>query len=126
MEEVRKKDYKGHNGLENVEDPLRMLCSQFKSIPYPSGIPVDVWLRVAQMKHLLELKKMDLSAKKMEEERNRERRNSFTKDILDPLNSILPIVSDAVGRHRTLSESEFSIVISGISDIVQSFIKNIL
>jgi len=86
----------------------------------PPGIPPDVWLGLARMRHLLDLKKADLIMRT----RNKERKINFVKDVLEVLFSILPEVADAIGRRRTLTEDEALIAISAMADIAQSYAKN--
>jgi hypothetical protein len=86
----------------------------------PPGIPPDVWLGLARMRHLLDLKKADLIMRT----RDKERKINFVKDVLEVLFSILPEVADAIGRRRTLTEDEALIAISAMADIAQSYAKN--
>ena len=125
MEHIKKRDPLGIESPTHYGgiDPSRTETSGFQpeTLTVPPGIPADVWLGVARMKHLLQMQNLDLAV----EQKTKERKINFVKDVLEVLCSILPEVADAIGCRRNLTESEAIDSISAMAAILQSYAKNL-
>jgi hypothetical protein len=106
-----------------VSDPLRMKIPDLKpeTLTVPPGIPAEVWLGVARMKHMLQMQNLDLAA----EQKTKERKINFVKDVLEVLFSVLPEVANAMGRRRNITKSEAIDSISAMATILQSYVKTL-
>jgi len=125
MERVRTKDHRDLRDRKDSEEPVSSITEipdfQPETLTVPPGIPAEVWLGVARMKHLLQMHNLDLAV----EQRTKERKINFVKDVLEVLFSIIPEVADAIGHHGNITDAEAIDSISAMAAILQSYAKNL-
>ena len=106
---------------EPASSRLQISDSQPETLTVPPGIPAEVWLGVARAKHLLQLQNLDLAV----DQKRKERKINFVKDVLEVFSSIIPDIAGAIGGRRSFTKSEAINSISAIASILKSYIRTL-